>query len=149
MKRLPSLIVGLVLLLAACAGRQQPSPPPRSPIATTVHETPAPTRTPNPLTPASDDRVGPTVTPLPIKQVIDIDPDIPNREKITIIIQRENGDFIQIWASSERFQDDQVISRLGQLLPELGLTSSDKVFDIAPPASLMGKEPPGLPEKQE
>ncbi len=121
------------------------SVPTAAATAASVHNAPIPTRTPDPRTPAPNDVVGPTVTPIPVKQTIDVDPAMPDREKMMIIIRKGNGDFIRIWASPERFQYDQLISQLGRLLPELGLSPSDEVFFSAPPAIMMGKRPPAPP----
>ena len=143
------VLASIVLLFILSVSVQHISPnlPPPSPDASKLRGALGATRTPPPLMSAPDDKVGPTVTPLPFKQVIDVDPDAAVEDELTIIIRKENGDFWEIFASPNQFQDGKLLPQLSRLYPELGLTSADRIFDVAPPASLMGKRPPGPPDK--
>ncbi|NOZ73163.1 MAG: hypothetical protein GXP38_14870 [Chloroflexi bacterium] len=140
-------IVSLFVLSVSAQDILPNLPPPPSPDASKLRGALGATRTPSPLMFAPDDKVGPTVTPLPFKQVIDVNPNTAVEDEITIIIRKENGDFLEVFASPNQFRDGELLPQLSRLYPKLGLTSADKIFDIAPPASLMGKRPPVPPNK--
>jgi len=129
-KLVSTFVLVWIIILAACTP---------VPIATPG---PTATRTPSPLTPAPHDNVGPTVTPIPFKQIIDLSPDTPIEDEATIILRKSNGDFWKILVTPEQIQDRQLSPQLSQ---QLGLTAADEIIDIAPPASMMGHRPPANP----
>jgi hypothetical protein len=99
-KNILGLTGALVLIFTVVwvVGAQRPEPPLPLPAREEVVPTPEATRTrtPAPDEDASNDVLGPTVTPIPFKEVIDHAPkDVPDHEKVGFVIQKENGDYIR------------------------------------------------------
>ncbi len=73
---------------------------------------------------------GPSVTPLPLARIIDLDPDVPREKKVEVTVFRCDGSFERWLLGPDHYRE------------QIQLEPGDIIFDSAPPAYLMGHEPP-------
>ncbi len=71
----------------------------------------------------------PSVTPLPISQIIDLAPKLRLEDKARVIVRRRNGQYVEFQAPPEWHQS------------QLPLQEGDTIVYIYPPASTMGRRP--------
>lgn len=89
-----------------------------------------PTTTPNKFA-ERNNKIDQTVTPVPYKNVIDLDPLDTDEDKYQITVFRCNGDFDLFLVGMDRDFDESFY-----------LEEGDIIINSIPPLSLMGKQPP-------
>lgn len=93
------------------------------------------TRTPTPdrvLGTVPPTGLSPSVTPIVFTNTYDLDPSISQEDKSAVLVFRCNGSWDFYWLGP---------SRTFQSIP---LSPGDYIWQVAPPASIMGKEPPRI-----
>lgn len=74
--------------------------------------------------------LAPSVTPLPVSQVVDLVPQLAENDKAKVYVRRSDGTYVVFLT---RFEMD---------IKDLPLSHGDVVVQKIPPASLMGQQPP-------
>lgn len=75
-----------------------------------------------------------SVTPLPIKRTIDLAPELPSENKLTVLVWRCDGS-IDLYLAEPSVEDISF---------KFELQKGDVVMDILPPAATFGNQPPPL-----
>lgn len=89
------------------------------------------TPTPKPEEFGTISKLIPSVTPLPISKITDLATDLPDKDKVYVLIMRCSGSF-------ELF----LLNPNVKITEAIPLQSGDVILDWFPPASLMGHRPP-------
>jgi len=92
------------------------------------------TRTPKPSEFGTPPVVAaPSVTPRPISRIVDLAPELPERDKATVYVRHPDGTY------------GLFLINYNMNISELPLRTGDVVTKVVPPASLVGHKPPELP----
>jgi len=111
-------------------------PPTRTPVTPITTPPPLPTPTsPNYTPPPAPDtsRLPPSVTPLPITSVIDLAPELSDRDKALALVRRCDGTYVVIYFSPSTVR------------PDLLLCFGDELLGARPPYYMMGRYPTNTP----